>query len=60
MVLWNTDLFQAFDKGTKQMLVGTIVHEIFQKAAVSYGFAEDRLQELTSKTLLGPKYLGEM
>ncbi|MGH0117381.1 UNVERIFIED_CONTAM: hypothetical protein FKN15_033476 [Acipenser sinensis] len=55
-----SERFKAFDKGTKQMLVGTIVHEIFQKAAVSYGFAEDRLQELTSKTLLGPKYLGEI
>ncbi|XP_041123508.1 DNA replication ATP-dependent helicase/nuclease DNA2 [Polyodon spathula] len=55
-----SERFKAFDKGMKQMLVGTIVHEIFQKAAVSYGFADDRLQELTSKTLLGPKYLGEM
>ncbi|XP_069045163.1 DNA replication ATP-dependent helicase/nuclease DNA2 [Lepisosteus oculatus] len=55
-----SERFKAFDKSTKQMLVGTIVHEIFQRAAVCGDFSEGRLQDLTSQLLLGPKFLGEM
>uniref|UniRef100_A0A4W3HX96 DNA replication ATP-dependent helicase/nuclease DNA2 n=1 Tax=Callorhinchus milii TaxID=7868 RepID=A0A4W3HX96_CALMI len=48
------------ERGTRQMLFGTLVHEIFQKAATSHGFTEDALQKITSKTLRALKYLGEM
>ncbi|XP_035254823.1 DNA replication ATP-dependent helicase/nuclease DNA2 isoform X1 [Anguilla anguilla] len=52
--------FKAFDGGSKQMLNGTIVHEIFQKAAMSRDFSLGKLQHFASQTLRGPQYLGEM
>ncbi|MEE6488178.1 hypothetical protein FKM82_015150 [Ascaphus truei] len=41
------------------MLLGTILHEIFQKATTR-GFAKEDLQELALYTVHGPKYLKEM
>uniref|UniRef100_A0A672NBB4 DNA replication ATP-dependent helicase/nuclease DNA2 n=1 Tax=Sinocyclocheilus grahami TaxID=75366 RepID=A0A672NBB4_SINGR len=38
---------QAFDGGSKQMLNGTIVHDIFQKAAMSSDFSPERIQAFT-------------
>uniref|UniRef100_V9K7U5 DNA replication ATP-dependent helicase/nuclease n=1 Tax=Callorhinchus milii TaxID=7868 RepID=V9K7U5_CALMI len=55
-----SERFKACERGTRQMLFGTLVHEIFQKAATSHGFTEDALQKITSKTLRALKYLGEM
>ncbi|MBN3295920.1 DNA2 nuclease, partial [Amia calva] len=55
-----SERFKAFDRGTKQMLVGTIVHEIFQKAAATGDFTEEKLQAITTQLLFGPRYLGEM
>ncbi|XP_072334880.1 DNA replication ATP-dependent helicase/nuclease DNA2 isoform X1 [Scyliorhinus torazame] len=52
--------FKACEKGTRQMLVGTLVHEIFQKAAMSNRFTQKALEEITSQTIYAPKYLGEM
>ncbi|MFT7805658.1 DNA replication ATP-dependent helicase/nuclease DNA2 [Arapaima gigas] len=52
--------FKAFEGSSKQMLNGTIVHEIFQKAAMSGDFALEKLRQLTDKVLLGPSYLKEM
>ncbi|XP_061089148.1 DNA replication ATP-dependent helicase/nuclease DNA2 isoform X1 [Conger conger] len=52
--------FKAFDGGSRQMLNGTIVHEIFQKAAMSRDFSLEMLQHFASQALLGPQYLGEM
>uniref|UniRef100_A0A3P8YSP2 DNA replication ATP-dependent helicase/nuclease n=1 Tax=Esox lucius TaxID=8010 RepID=A0A3P8YSP2_ESOLU len=39
-------LGEIFDGGSKQMLNGTIVHDIFQKAAMSQDFSLERLQQL--------------
>ncbi|KAJ8364964.1 hypothetical protein SKAU_G00137950 [Synaphobranchus kaupii] len=54
------EMFKAFDGGSKQMLNGTIVHEIFQKAAMSHDFSLEKLQQFTTQAIHGPKYLGEM
>nr|XP_014340487.1 PREDICTED: DNA replication ATP-dependent helicase/nuclease DNA2 isoform X2 [Latimeria chalumnae] len=55
-----SERFKVCDQSTKQMLFGTLVHEIFQKAATDYGFGEDGLRELASKTISNPKCLREM
>ncbi|XP_051883395.1 DNA replication ATP-dependent helicase/nuclease DNA2 [Pristis pectinata] len=52
--------FKACERGTRQMLVGTLVHEIFQKAVTSNRFTQRELEEITSQTICAPKYLGEM
>ncbi|XP_060698286.1 DNA replication ATP-dependent helicase/nuclease DNA2 isoform X1 [Hemiscyllium ocellatum] len=52
--------FKACEKGTQQMLVGTLVHEIFQKAAMSNRFTHHALEEVASQTVYSQKYLGEM
>ncbi|XP_072414096.1 DNA replication ATP-dependent helicase/nuclease DNA2 isoform X2 [Chiloscyllium punctatum] len=52
--------FKACEKGTQQMLVGTLVHEIFQKAAMSSRFTHTALEEVASQTVYSQKYLGEM
>ncbi|KAJ8416071.1 hypothetical protein AAFF_G00380930 [Aldrovandia affinis] len=52
--------FKTFDGGSKQMLNGTIVHEIFQKGALSRDFSLERLQQFTTQALHDPKHLGEM
>lgn len=51
---------QGFDGGSKQMLTGTIVHEIFQKAAMAMDFSEEKLNKLAENSLLNPDYLGQM
>ncbi|XP_018422579.1 PREDICTED: DNA replication ATP-dependent helicase/nuclease DNA2 [Nanorana parkeri] len=51
--------FKASDKGSRQMLIGTILHDIFQKATTR-GFGSDVLQKLALQTVHGPKYLKEM
>uniref|UniRef100_A0A672SIU9 DNA replication ATP-dependent helicase/nuclease n=1 Tax=Sinocyclocheilus grahami TaxID=75366 RepID=A0A672SIU9_SINGR len=38
------EMFKAFDGGSKQMLNGTIVHDIFQKAAMSSDFSLERIK----------------
>ncbi|XP_048864961.1 DNA replication ATP-dependent helicase/nuclease DNA2 isoform X2 [Brienomyrus brachyistius] len=55
-----SERFKAFDGGSKQMLNGTMVHEIFQKAATSGGFHPQRLQQLLEEAMLGPAFLREM
>uniref|UniRef100_UPI00398EB479 DNA replication ATP-dependent helicase/nuclease DNA2 isoform X2 n=1 Tax=Pristiophorus japonicus TaxID=55135 RepID=UPI00398EB479 len=55
-----TERFKACEKGTRQMLIGTLVHEIFQKAALSNKFTQNGLEEITSQTVYAPKYLGDM
>ncbi|XP_076831088.1 DNA replication ATP-dependent helicase/nuclease DNA2 [Brachyhypopomus gauderio] len=54
------EMFKTFDGGSKQMLNGTIVHDVFQKAAMSLDFSPEKLEELASKALLSPNYLGQM
>ncbi|KAI4886215.1 hypothetical protein NFI96_005228 [Prochilodus magdalenae] len=54
------EMFKTFDGGSKQMLNGTIVHDIFQKAAMSLNFSSEKLEQLASEALLSPNYLGQM
>ncbi|KAM5140441.1 DNA replication ATP-dependent helicase/nuclease DNA2 [Mantella aurantiaca] len=54
-----SEKFRASDKGSKQMLIGTMLHDIFQKATTR-GFGRDILQKLALQTVHGPKYLKEM
>lgn len=42
------------------MLTGTIVHEIFQKAAMAMDFSEEKLKKLAENSLLNSDYLGQM
>ncbi|KTG04793.1 hypothetical protein cypCar_00001704 [Cyprinus carpio] len=50
----------AFDGGSKQMLNGTIVHDIFQKAAMSSDFSPERIQTFAAEALRSPNYLGQI
>ncbi|XP_037549479.1 DNA replication ATP-dependent helicase/nuclease DNA2 [Nematolebias whitei] len=54
------DLFKSFDGGSKQMLNGTMVHEVFQRAATAKDFSLQKLSALTVEALRSPRYLGEM
>ncbi|XDV50215.1 hypothetical protein PO909_019314 [Leuciscus waleckii] len=54
------EMFKVFDGGSKQMLNGTIVHDIFQKAAMSSDFSPERIQTFASDALRSPNYLGQM
>ncbi|XP_063817674.1 DNA replication ATP-dependent helicase/nuclease DNA2 isoform X2 [Pseudophryne corroboree] len=54
-----SEKFKVCDKGTRQMLIGTMLHDIFQKATTC-GFGSDVLQNLALQTVHGPKYLKEM
>ncbi|XP_066536208.1 DNA replication ATP-dependent helicase/nuclease DNA2 [Hoplias malabaricus] len=54
------EMFKTFDGGSKQMLNGTIVHDIFQKAAMSLDFSSQKLEKLANDALLNPNYLGQM
>ncbi|XP_053357959.1 DNA replication ATP-dependent helicase/nuclease DNA2 [Clarias gariepinus] len=54
------EMFKSLDGGSKQMLNGTIVHDIFQKAAMSLDFSPEKLEKLASEALLRPNYLGQM
>uniref|UniRef100_A0A8C1U619 DNA replication ATP-dependent helicase/nuclease DNA2 n=1 Tax=Cyprinus carpio TaxID=7962 RepID=A0A8C1U619_CYPCA len=54
------EMFKAFDGGSKQMLNGTIVHDIFQKAAMSSDFSPERIQTFAAEALRSPNYLRQM
>lgn len=51
---------QSFDGGSKQMLNGTMVHEVFQKAALAKDFSLESLSKLADRALCSPQYLGQM
>uniref|UniRef100_A0A8C9WBK6 DNA replication ATP-dependent helicase/nuclease DNA2 n=1 Tax=Scleropages formosus TaxID=113540 RepID=A0A8C9WBK6_SCLFO len=53
-------LGERFKGGSKQMLNGTIVHDIFQKAGMSRDFALEKLHQLADEALMGSSYLKEM
>ncbi|XP_030232476.1 DNA replication ATP-dependent helicase/nuclease DNA2 [Gadus morhua] len=55
-----SDMFKSFDGGSKQMLNGTIVHEVFQKAAMAKDFSMDKLSSLADQALHSPQHLGDM
>ncbi|NP_001079231.1 DNA replication ATP-dependent helicase/nuclease DNA2 [Xenopus laevis] len=54
-----SEKFKVCDKGSRQMLNGTMLHDIFQRATTC-GFTDSVLQELAHHTVHGPKYLKEM
>ncbi|KAG8001475.1 DNA replication ATP-dependent helicase/nuclease DNA2 [Nibea albiflora] len=54
------DMFKSFDGGSKQMLNGTMVHEVFQRAATAKDFSLEMLSKLADQALRSPQYLGDM
>ncbi|XP_034727332.1 DNA replication ATP-dependent helicase/nuclease DNA2 isoform X2 [Etheostoma cragini] len=54
------DMFKSFDGGSKQMLNGTMVHEVFQRAAKVKDFSLETLSKLANQALCSPQYLGDM
>ncbi|XP_070685993.1 DNA replication ATP-dependent helicase/nuclease DNA2 [Pempheris klunzingeri] len=54
------DMFKTFDGGSKQMLNGTMVHEVFQRAATAKDFSLETLSKLADQALCSPQYLGDM
>lgn len=53
-------MMQSFDGGSKQMLNGTMVHEVFQRAATAKDFSLGTLSKLADQALHSPAYLGDM
>uniref|UniRef100_A0A8C2Y373 DNA replication ATP-dependent helicase/nuclease n=1 Tax=Capra hircus TaxID=9925 RepID=A0A8C2Y373_CAPHI len=54
-----SETFRSSDPATRQMLIGTLLHEVFQKA-ISDSFAPEKLQELASQTIQEIRHLKEM
>ncbi|XP_034080188.1 DNA replication ATP-dependent helicase/nuclease DNA2 isoform X1 [Gymnodraco acuticeps] len=54
------DMFKTFDGGSKQMLNGTIVHEVFQRAARAKDFSLETLTKMADQALCSPQYLVDM
>ncbi|KAM6977889.1 DNA replication ATP-dependent helicase/nuclease DNA2 [Aplochiton taeniatus] len=54
------EMFKSYDGGSKQMLNGTMVHEIFQRAAVAQDFSLETLTQLANNALRSPNYLSDM
>nr|XP_042712881.1 DNA replication ATP-dependent helicase/nuclease DNA2 isoform X1 [Chrysemys picta bellii] len=54
-----SEKFRSCESSSRQMLIGTILHETFQQG-VTNNFAHEKLQELAFRTVHGPKYLKEM
>uniref|UniRef100_A0A8V5GK90 DNA replication ATP-dependent helicase/nuclease n=1 Tax=Melopsittacus undulatus TaxID=13146 RepID=A0A8V5GK90_MELUD len=54
-----SERFKGSESGSRQTLVGTILHEIFQQS-VTNNLAQEKLEELANKIVYGQKYLKEM
>ncbi|MEQ2264568.1 hypothetical protein XENORESO_012835 [Xenotaenia resolanae] len=54
------EMFKSFDGGSKQMLNGTMVHEVFQRAATAKDFSLQKLSQLADEALCSPRHLGDM
>lgn len=54
------EMFKTFDGGSKQMLNGTMVHEVFQKAAMAKDFSSQKLSKLGDQALHSPRHLADM
>uniref|UniRef100_A0A665UB13 DNA replication ATP-dependent helicase/nuclease n=1 Tax=Echeneis naucrates TaxID=173247 RepID=A0A665UB13_ECHNA len=57
------DMFKvrkSFDGGSKHMLNGTMVHEVFQRAATANDFSLEMLSKLADQALHSPQFLGNM
>ncbi|XP_058484669.1 DNA replication ATP-dependent helicase/nuclease DNA2 [Solea solea] len=55
-----SDMFKSFDGGSKQMLNGTMVHDVFQRAATAKDFSLATLSKLADQALRSPQYMGDM
>ncbi|XP_061491165.1 DNA replication ATP-dependent helicase/nuclease DNA2 [Rhineura floridana] len=53
-----SEKFRRRDPGSHPMLIGTILHEIFQKAGTN--FTQEKLQDIAFSVVHGPKYLKEL
>ncbi|XP_043452420.1 DNA replication ATP-dependent helicase/nuclease DNA2 [Prionailurus bengalensis] len=54
-----SETFRSCNPATRQMLIGTVLHEVFQKA-ISNSFAPEKLQEYAFQTIREIKHLKEM
>ncbi|CAK7304066.1 DNA replication ATP-dependent helicase/nuclease DNA2 [Vulpes lagopus] len=54
-----SETFRSSDLATRQMLIGTVLHEVFQKA-ISNSFAPEKLQEFAFQTVQEIRHLKEM
>ncbi|NXG08132.1 DNA2 nuclease, partial [Sakesphorus luctuosus] len=54
-----SERFRGSESGSRQMLIGTILHEIFQQS-VTNNLTQEKVQELANKIVYGQKYLKEM
>ncbi|XP_036294221.1 DNA replication ATP-dependent helicase/nuclease DNA2 [Pipistrellus kuhlii] len=54
-----SETFRSSDPVTRQMLIGTVLHEVFQKA-ISDSFDPEKLQELALQTVQEIRHLKEM
>ncbi|XP_057259240.1 DNA replication ATP-dependent helicase/nuclease DNA2 [Pezoporus wallicus] len=54
-----SERFRGSECGSRQTLVGTILHEIFQQS-VTNNLAQEKVEELANKIVYGQKYLKEM
>ncbi|XP_040420023.1 DNA replication ATP-dependent helicase/nuclease DNA2 [Cygnus olor] len=54
-----SEKFRGSESGSRQMLVGTILHEIFQQS-VTNNLSPEKVKELANKIVYGQKYLREM
>uniref|UniRef100_A0A8C4M878 DNA replication ATP-dependent helicase/nuclease n=1 Tax=Equus asinus asinus TaxID=83772 RepID=A0A8C4M878_EQUAS len=54
-----SETFRSSDSVTRQMLIGTVLHEVFQKA-ISDSFAPEKLQELAFQTVQEIRHLKEI
>ncbi|XP_026250456.1 DNA replication ATP-dependent helicase/nuclease DNA2 [Urocitellus parryii] len=55
-----SETFRSSNPATRQMLIGTILHEVFQKAISSKSFTPEKLQELSCQIVQEIKHLKEM
>ncbi|KAM7169891.1 DNA replication ATP-dependent helicase/nuclease DNA2 isoform 1-T1 [Macrochelys suwanniensis] len=54
-----SEKFRSCESSSRQMLLGTVLHETFQQG-VTNNFAQEKLQELAFRIVQGSKYLKEM
>uniref|UniRef100_A0A8D2P1J1 DNA replication ATP-dependent helicase/nuclease n=1 Tax=Zosterops lateralis melanops TaxID=1220523 RepID=A0A8D2P1J1_ZOSLA len=54
-----SERFRGSESGSRQMLIGTILHDIFQQS-VTNNLTQEKVQELANKIVYGQKYLKEM
>ncbi|NXI48217.1 DNA2 nuclease, partial [Galbula dea] len=54
-----SERFRGSESGSRQTLIGTILHDIFQQS-VANTLAQEEVEELANKIVYGQKYLKEM